>query len=97
MRDLGRISEANALGLEAHDLSPADFRPCTLLGAVSMQLGDFAAGHAWYQRAESLGAEDRVIDQELRALLARTSSEAGNQIRAYLLAQDPERFSWLRT
>lgn len=45
MRDAGRLTEARTLGLEAHELTPSDFRPCTLLGAVSMGLGNLAAGH----------------------------------------------------
>lgn len=96
MRDVGRLSEARSLGLEAHELTPTDFRPCTLLGAVSMELGDLAVGHEWYAKAEALGAERRAIDQDLRALLIRSGSDARDRIRAYLLEQDPERFAWLR-
>lgn len=47
MRDVGRLVEAKKLGLDAHTLTPTDFRPCTLIGAVSMELGDLAAGHDW--------------------------------------------------
>ena len=96
MRDAGRLTEARTRGLEAHELTPADFRPCTLLGAVSMELGDLAAGHEWYAKAEALGAERRAIDQELKALLIRLEPNERNRIRAYLLEQDPERFAWLR-
>jgi len=97
MRDAGRLSEARTLGLEAHELTPADdFRPCTLLGAVSMGLGDLVAGHEWYAKAEALGAERRAIDQDLRALLIRSEPDSRNRIRNYLLEQDPERFAWLR-
>lgn len=96
MRDTGRLTEARTLGLEAHELTPADFRPCTLLGAVSMELGDLAAGHEWYAKAEALGAERRAIDQDLRALLIRAEPDARDRIRNYLLEQDPERFAWLR-
>lgn len=96
IRDAGRLTEARTLGLEAHELTPADFRPCTLLGAVSMELGDLAAGHEWYVKAEALGAERRAIDQDLRALLVRAEPDARDRIRAYLLEQDPERFAWLR-
>ncbi|TDR36340.1 hypothetical protein DES43_1053 [Aquamicrobium defluvii] len=96
MRDAGRLNEARALGLEAHEMTPTDFRPCTLLGAVSMELGDLAAGHEWYAKAEALGAERRAIDQELKALLIRLEPNERNRIRAYLLEQDPERFAWLR-
>lgn len=96
MRDSGRLTDARALGLEAHELAPADFRPCTLLGAVSMGLGDLAAGHEWYAKAEVLGAGRRAIDQDLRALLIRSEPDARDRIRNYLLDQDPERFAWLR-
>ena len=96
MRDAGRLTEARTLGLEAHELTPADFRPCTLLGAVSMGLGDLAAGYEWYAKAEALGAERRAIDQDLRALLIRSEPDARDRIRNYLLEQDPERFAWLR-
>jgi hypothetical protein len=96
MRDAGRLTEARTLGLEAHELTPADFRPCTLLGAVSMGLGDLAAGREWYAKAEALGAERRAIDQDLRALLIRSEPDARDRIRNYLLEQDPERFAWLR-
>ncbi|MFA5581594.1 MAG: hypothetical protein WDA25_06525 [Paracoccaceae bacterium] len=96
MRDAGRLTEARTIGLEAHELIPADFRPCTLLGAVSMGLGDLAAGHEWYAKAEALGAERRAIDQDLRALLIRSEPDARDRIRNYLLEQDPERFAWLR-
>lgn len=96
MRDMGRLAEARTLGLEAHELTPADFRPCTLLGAVSMGLGDLAAGYEWYAKAEALGAERRAIDQDLRALLIRSEPDTRDRIRHYLLEQDSERFAWLR-
>ena len=96
MRDAGRLTEARTLGLEAHELTPADCRPCTLLGAVSMELGDLAGGHEWYAKAEALGAGRCDIDQDLRALLIRSEPDARDRIRNYLLEQDPERFAWLR-
>lgn len=96
MRDVGCHTEAKTFGLEAHQLTPSDFRPCTLLGAVSMELGDLVAGHEWYAKAEALGAERQSIDQDLRALLVRADPATRDRIRAYLLQQDPERFAWLR-
>lgn len=96
MRDVDRLTDAKGHGAEAHELTPADFRPCTLLGAVSMELGDIAAGHDWYAKAEALGADRDTVDQELRALLIRSKPDAHDRIRSYLLAEDPERFAWLR-
>lgn len=96
MRDLRRLDEAKALASEAHGLTPSDYRPCTLLGAVHIELGDLQAGREWYAKAESLGASRQAIDNELRGLLVRSSIEEQQRIRESLLGQDPERFSWLR-
>lgn len=96
LRDLRRLDEAKALGLEAHRLTPTDFRPCTLLGAVHIELGDLASGHDWYVKAEKLGADRRSVDQDLRALLTRASKTEQHRIREFLIAQDPDRFAWLR-
>jgi hypothetical protein len=95
MRDLRRLEEAVSLACEAHKLTPSDYRPCTLLGAVHIELGDLTAGHEWYARAENLGAPRQAIDQELRTLLVRSSPEERQRIRDFLLLQDPERFAWL--
>lgn len=65
LRDMRRLDEAKAMGLSAHRLTPKDFRPCTLLGAVHIELGDLVAGHKWYVKAEKLGASRRAVDQVL--------------------------------
>lgn len=96
MRDLRRLDEAKALAGEAHELTPSDYRPCTLLGAVYIELGDLPSGHEWYEKAESLGAPRHVIDNELRGLLMRSSMQDQQRIREFLLRQDPERFAWLQ-
>jgi hypothetical protein len=83
------------MGLEAHRMTPKDFRPCTLLGAVHIELGDLMSGRDWYVKAEKLGADRHSIDQDLRALLARTSKSERQRIVEFLIAQDPERFGWL--
>lgn len=96
MRDLRRLDEAKALASEAHQLISSDYRPCTLLGAVHIELGDLPAGHEWYAKAESLGASRQAIDHELRGLLMHASIPEQQRIREFLLRQDPERFAWLR-
>jgi hypothetical protein len=96
LRDLHRREEAKALAIEAHHLTPADFRPCTLAGAVFMELGDLAAGHSWYAKAETLGADRLSVDQDLLALIASAPKSEQQRIREFLLKQDPERFSWLQ-
>ena len=96
MRDLRRLDEAKALASEAHELTPSDYRPCTLLGAVHIELQDLEAGREWYAKAESLGAPPQAIDNDLRGLLMRSPPEKRQRIREYLLRHDPERFTWLR-
>ena len=93
MRDLRRLDEAKRLASEAHELNLSDYRPCTLLGAVHIELGDLPAGHEWYAKAETLGASRQAIDQELRGLLRRSPLEERQRLYAFLLRQDPERFS----
>lgn len=41
MRDLRRWDEALQLGQKAHALAPKDYRPCTLLGALHMEMGNY--------------------------------------------------------
>jgi hypothetical protein len=96
MRDLRRLDEAKTLASEAHQLTSSDYRPCTLLGAVHIELGDLPTGHEWYAKAESLGAPRHAIDNELRGLLMRSSMQDQQRIREFLLRQDPERFAWLQ-
>ena len=95
MRDLRRLDEAEALGRQAHSLTPGDYRPCTLLGAVLLERGDLTGGHDWYAKAEQLGASRKAIDQDLRSLLVRLPSQERQRICDYLIAEDPERFAWL--
>lgn len=96
MRDLDKLEEARDLGYEAQRLAPKDFRPCTLLGAVYMELGDFKSGQDWYQKAEELGAKRDSVDQDIRGVLARCKPEVRDALGAFLLSQDATRFAWVQ-
>ena len=95
MRDLGRRNEALQLGKQGHELQPRNFRPCTLLGAVCMELGNFGEGHDWYAKAEERGASKQSIDTELRGIFLRVDKAKRETMRASLLAKDPNRYSWV--
>lgn len=95
LRDLNRHQEAIQSGEGAHAISPADFRPCTLLGAVHIEMGDHIAGAEWYERAEARGATKDSVDGELRSILAAASVKERNAIRTALKARDPQRYDWL--
>lgn len=95
MRDLRHFGDAQSLALKAHELAPDDYRPCTLLGAVHMELGNFGLAQQWFSTAEDLGASMPSIEREIQTLILRCSIQDQNRIRAELLAWDPERFSGL--
>ena len=95
MRDLGRRKEALQLGKQGHELQPRNFRPCTLLGAVCMELGDYVEGHDWYAKAEERGASKQSIDTELRGIFVRADNSQRETMRASLLAKDPDRYHWV--
>ncbi len=95
LRDLRRYDEAMRSGGEAHGLTPTDFRPCTLLGAVHMEMGDYTAGADWYAKAEARGAPHDLVDRELRSILAAASPEKRSGMKSALKSRDPHRYSWL--
>jgi hypothetical protein len=92
LRDLGRREDAVAFGTEAHALTETDFRPCTLLGAVYIEIGDYDMGAAWYEKAEARGASKKAIDRELESILQAASHHERHQIRNALKAYNPARY-----
>lgn len=95
MRDLRRLDDALRFGNQAHTLTPKDFRPCTLLGAVNFELGHYDIGQDWYAKAIDRGATERSIDYDLRGILLRADPEKRKEIQAFLLRKDPERYRWV--
>lgn len=96
MRDLGRYNEALQLADEAHRLLPNSFRPCTLLGALNIEMGHIALGHEWYSKAEERGAKAGSIESEIRSLLGRMPPEKRESVISQLLSIDPVQYAWLR-
>jgi hypothetical protein len=96
MRDLRRWEEGLRLGERAHVIRPADYRPCTLLGAIHMETGNYSLGQEWYEKARARGASLAVIDQELRHIFFRADIAKQSEMRTFLLREDPVRFAWTR-
>jgi len=92
LRDLGRHEDAVAFGIEAHALTETDFRPCTLLGAVHIEMGDYSMGAAWYEKAEARGASKNAVDRELRSILQAASQHERHEIRNALKAYNTARY-----
>lgn len=97
MRDLKRWDEALQMGNQAHSLMPKDFRPCTLLGAVNMEMGNFAVASEWFVMAMERGASERSIDSDLRGIFARADMAKREEIKAFLLSEDPVRYAWVKS
>lgn len=100
LRDLKYFPTAQEAGEAAHALLPRDYRPCTLLGAVHIQQGNYELGHDWYRKAEERGAPAAGNDQEIRSLLRAMSEEKRQTAVAELIRIDPDRYKslndWLR-
>ena len=95
MRDLGRRDEALRLGEKAHALKVDDYRPCTLLGAIHMETGNYSVGQEWYAKAIERGATVDSVDQDLRNIFYRADNTKQGEMRAFLLSDDPVRYAWV--
>ena len=96
MRDLHRHTDSISLGEQAHKLTPKNFRPCTLLGAVNMELGNYSLGHEWYQKALERGATEKSVDSDLKRIYRQANKTTRENMKAFLLAEDPIRFGWVK-
>lgn len=96
-RDLRELASAFELGNQAHALTPRNFRPCTLLGAVCYERGDCEQGRAWYVKAVERGFEEDAVDGELRSIFWRLDPKKQAEMRAHLLGMDPVRYNWAAT
>ena len=94
MRDLERWDEALRLGEKAHALKADDYRPCTLLGAIHMETGNYSLGQEWYAKAVERGATVDSVDQDLRRIFFRADQAKQAEMRAFLLREDPVRYAW---
>jgi tetratricopeptide (TPR) repeat protein len=96
MRDLRRWKQALQLGERAHAIRPTDYRPCTLLGAIHMETGNYTLGQEWYSKAVERGASIDSIDQDLRSIFFRADPAKQAEMRAFLLREDPVRYAWAK-
>ncbi|GAC27407.1 hypothetical protein GPAL_0527 [Glaciecola pallidula DSM 14239 = ACAM 615] len=93
-RDLFRYTESLKLGTEAHILNPSNYRPCTLVGASNILLGDMNEGHSWYQKAIERGFKPESYDKELRSIYMSCSKQIKEKLKRSLLAIG-QNHSWL--
>jgi len=94
-RDLGAYDEAIMLGKKAHTLTPKNFRPCTLLGAVNIEMGNYAEGQSWYKKAIDRGASEKSVDDDLRSIFKRSDKSKRRDLAVFLLNRERERYGWV--
>jgi hypothetical protein len=95
-RDLRKYDDALNLGEQAHLFTPKDFRPCTLLGAVNIEIGHYDLGQSWYRKAVERGASEKSVDDDLRSIFMRAEKSKQEELRDHLLDIDPARYSWVK-
>jgi len=95
-RDLGAYDEAITLGYKAHTLTPKDFHPCTLLGAVNIEMGNFDEGQSWYQMAIKRGASEKSVDDDLRSIFKRSDKSKCKDLAVFLLKREAGRYGWVK-
>jgi hypothetical protein len=95
LRDQRKYGEALDLGMQAHNFDWGSFHPCTLIGAIYFETGDFALGEKWFAMAVQRGATLDAIDSEVRAILRRLDDVRSSTLAEHLLEADPVRYAWL--
>ena len=94
-RDLRDSDAALKFGEQAHKLTPKDLRPCTLLGAVNMEIGNYELGESWYAKAVERGASVKFVDADIRRIILLAEKSKQIEMCRHLLESDPERYFWV--
>lgn len=95
-RDLSQYTESLKLGAEANSLTPDDYRPCTLIGASNMLLGNISEGLSWYEKAIERGYKPESYDNEIRSIYMRSNGQIRKELKSGLLAKGYS-YSWFRS
>jgi hypothetical protein len=81
--------------MQAQNFDARSFHPCTLIGAIHFETGDFALGEKWFAMGVQRGATFDAIDSEVRAILRRLNDVHRSTLVEHLLKADPVRYAWL--
>jgi len=90
-RDLRDCDTALKFGDRAHELTLKDLRPCTLLGAVNMEIGNYALGEFWYEKDVERGASEKFVDAVILRIILLAEKPKQIKMCRHLLESDPER------
>lgn len=95
-RDLRKVKVAIDNASKAHNLTPDNYRPCTLLGAIYMETYQYTLGHEWYEKASERGATNQSINADLKSIISKMDKAKRNEMIEHLLKLDPHAYSWLK-
>lgn len=93
-RDQEDFTRGIELGHEAHKVTPLNFRPCTLLGAIYLSNGEFDLGHEWYGKAKDRGFTQNAYDNDIKSVYFRASDEIKIRLKQNLIATG-HKYDWL--
>jgi tetratricopeptide (TPR) repeat protein len=94
-RDLQQFDDAIQLAESALSFDPDSFHPCTLLGAVYYEKGNYSLGDEWFAKAVRRGANIDDVDHELRSIFMRADKARQEELKRYLLSVDSVRYGWV--
>ncbi|HMC64590.1 MAG TPA: hypothetical protein VKI65_06600, partial [Gemmataceae bacterium] len=94
-RDLNDLDSAERCGFSAIKLSPEDYHPYNLLGAVYYQRGLPEQGDQYFQMAVALGSEEE--DESIQSALEKAAADEKKRVAEHLLKRDAARFAWARS
>ena len=95
LRDQRKYEEALRIGMQAHNFDARSFHPCTLIGAIHFETGEFALGEKWFAMAVQRGATVDALESEVRAILRNLNDARRSTLADHLLKADPVRYAWL--
>ena len=96
-RDLRKVNVAIDNASKAHNLTPDNYRPCTLLGAIYMETYQYTLGHEWYEKAIERGATDQSVNADLKSIISKMDKTKRNEMIEHLLKLDHQAYSWLKS
>jgi hypothetical protein len=96
-RDLRKVNVAIDNASKAHNLTPDNYRPCTLLGAIYMETYQYTLGHEWYEKAIERGATDQSVNADLKSIISKMDKTKRNEMIEHLLKLDHLTYSWLKS
>lgn len=94
-RDLDKLNEAEKLARQAMEYQPKSHQPCTLMGAICYDRGQYSDGDLWFDMAIERGAKTQDVDDEIQRVIRMTKDkEQRREAAAYLFKKDPKRYGW---